>query len=82
MAAFHFPLTCLLLFGLQGCGVPGRSHVRMVLPGLLAGFFLAGQLLAAEMEGLGAAGVTMWLYVRAVLGFPFCFYGALLQCSL
>lgn len=59
MAAFHFPLTRLLLFGLQGCGVPGRSHVPMVLPGLLARSFLTGQLTASEMESLGTAGVTM-----------------------
>lgn len=59
MAAFHFPLTCLLLFGLQGCGVPGRSHVPVVLPGLLAGCFLVGQLITAETEGLGTARVTV-----------------------
>lgn len=34
------------------------------------------------MESLGTAEVTVWLYVWAVLGFPFGFYSALLQCSL
>lgn len=73
MAAVHFPLTCLLLFSLQGCGLPGRSHVALVLPGLLAGRFLAGQLIVAEMGSLGTAGVTVWLYNWPVLGFPFRF---------
>lgn len=42
----------------------------MVLPEQLAGVFLAGQLIADEMEKVGTAGVTMWLYIRAVVGFP------------
>lgn len=54
----------------------------MVLPRLLAGRFLAGQLIAAEMESLETEGLTVWLYVWAVLGFPFAFYSMLLQCSL
>lgn len=79
MVAFNFLLTCLLLFGLQGCGVPGWSHVPMVLSGLFAESFLTEQLIVAEVESLGTAEVTS---VAARLGFPFGFYSTLLQCSL
>lgn len=45
----------------------GLSHVPMVLPELLGGQFLAEQLIATEMESLGAMGVTVWLFYHAVI---------------